>query len=716
MISRRSYVGVADARLVGVLLAVEFGSVDQVDQRGLGLLPLARLETAVGVDPELVRLEVSKHLLDAVLDLVLGGNTRGVDVVDTGADVARVGLVDEDLEELGVALAVLNRQDIGIKSSDGVEEVLELRVAEVGVDLSRVANTSGRELERVDGPREVSLTLLAGAERKTLTKSRLVDLDDVDASRLEVDNLVTEGKSKLLSLDGLVDVVTGERPPQAGDGASEHTLHGLGGLLGSVLGLLDRHGSRARDVTDDDRGTDAAGAVRLDPGVGGEDIAVQPLAEVLDHVVTLRLAVDVDVKVELVLDGNDLIDLLLNELLVLLGGDLALGELVALNTDLLGLGERANGGGGEERKLEVSLLLRITLRELGLAVVLLRSDLGLTVLDSGVVGAGRRGASLHRLGVGIDLLTDRGRALGDGLGNDGDLNSLLAGEREPVVNLLRQLLLAGKSMGSVEEGAGGGNDDTLLAKLLDSSLNKLDGLLEVGLPDVTAVNNTGGEDLLGAELLDDGEKLLGVADKIDVKAVQVGDGGDDVEVVDDVTEVGGQDKLGDVVTRELLVGRLESILDLRGEVEDEDGLVNLDSLGASLLQGLEQLDVDGEQLLEEADGLDALITVGLAESKERDRAEDDGAGGDTSLLGLEELANGLGVGSQLEGLVVLEGRLNIVVVGVKPLDHFLQIPSDSALYKCDTCSLTREGTSMPSFWWPRPMAKYSSMGSRPCLE
>jgi len=67
-----------------VLLAVELGGVDHVDKRGLGLLPLAGLETTVGVDPELLGLEVGQHLRDAVLDLLLRRNTRGVDVVDTG--------------------------------------------------------------------------------------------------------------------------------------------------------------------------------------------------------------------------------------------------------------------------------------------------------------------------------------------------------------------------------------------------------------------------------------------------------------------------------------------------------------------------------------------------------------------------------------------------------------------------------------------------------
>lgn len=42
-----------------------------------------------------------------------------MDIVDTGADVAGVVLVDEDLEELGVRLGVLNGENIGIQGSDG---------------------------------------------------------------------------------------------------------------------------------------------------------------------------------------------------------------------------------------------------------------------------------------------------------------------------------------------------------------------------------------------------------------------------------------------------------------------------------------------------------------------------------------------------------------------------------------------------------------------
>ena len=652
-------------------------SISYRSESRLGLRPGTSLEATVGVQPELFRSEVDQHLLDAVLDLLLGGDTRRVDVVNTGANVARVGLVDEDLEELSVRLAVLNGQDISIEGSDGVEEVLELGVAEVRVDLSAIGDTSSGQLEGVNSPLEVGNTGVTRAERKTLTESGLVDLDHSDASGLKVNNLVAESESELLSLDGLVDIVTGERPTQTSDGTSEHTLHGLGGDGSGVLRLLDGHRSRAGDITDDDRRTHAAGAVRLNPGVGGENVTSEALTEVLHHVVTLGLAVDEDIEIELLLDLDDLLDLLLDELLVLLRSDLTLGELVTLDADLLGLREGTNGGGGEKRELEGLGLLGVTLGEGRLAVVHLRGDSGLAGLDSGVVGAGRRRASLNRLGVGLELLTDSGGAVGDSLGDDDNLGGLLNSEGEPVADLGIEALLAGESVGDVKEGAGGGNNDTVLAELLNSVLDLLNGGLEVGLPDVTAIDNTGGEDLLGTESGDDGVELLGVANQVDVNRVEVLEVGEDINVVDDITEVGGEGDTGSLGTEgtELLVDWLEGSLGLLGKVEDQDGLINLDILDASSLELGQKINVERNELVNQSDGVNALATVGLAQSQEGDGTEEDGAGDDAGGLGLKELSNGLRLGSELEFLVVLESGLHVVVVRVEPLDHFLLIES-----------------------------------------
>jgi hypothetical protein len=196
---------------------------------------LTSLKTTIRIDPKLLRLEVLQHLLDSILDLLLAWNTRGVDIVDTRADVAGVGLIDKHLEELGVRFAVLDREDISIEGGNCVEEVLELRVAEVGVDLGRILDAGDGEAERLDGPVEVCFTLLAGTERKAFTEGWLINLDHIDTSGLKVDNLIAESESQLLGLDGLVDIVTREGPSETGDWTCQHALHWLLGDGNSVF-------------------------------------------------------------------------------------------------------------------------------------------------------------------------------------------------------------------------------------------------------------------------------------------------------------------------------------------------------------------------------------------------------------------------------------------------------------------------------------------------
>lgn len=179
------------------------------------------------------------------------------------------------------------------------------------------------------------------------------------------------------------------------------------------------------------------------------------------------------------------------------------------------------------------------------------------------------------------------------------------------------------------------------------------------------------ENLVRAELLEDRLKLLGVADKIDVQTLHVGKGRENVEVVDNVTEVGGNNdgRNSAALGGKGLVDGLESILNLRAEIEDEDRLVDLDALGTGSLESLQELNVDRHKLVNQSDGVDGRATVGFAESEERDGADEHGTGLEASLLGLEELPDGLGVLGKGEGLVVLKGGLDIVVVGVEPLDH-----------------------------------------------
>jgi hypothetical protein len=224
--------------------------------------------------------------------------------------------------------------------------------------------------------------------------------------------------------------------------------------------------------------------------VSGESVTLESLTEELNHIDTLGLAVHIDIKAELILDLDGEVDLLLDEVVVGLLRDLTLGELVPLDTDLAGLGERSNGGGREQGKAEVGLLLSIAGVEARLAVVLGGGNLGLALLDLGVVGAGGLSTRLHGGGVGIKLGADR-LGVSHGLSEDGNFLDLLAGEGEPLVDISGELLLAGQGVRSVKEGAGGGNNDAVLAESLDGGLKKANGLLEVVLPDVPAVNDTG---------------------------------------------------------------------------------------------------------------------------------------------------------------------------------------------------------------------------------
>jgi len=175
--------------------------------------------------------------------------------------------------------------------------------------------------------------------------------------------------------------------------------------------------------------------------VGGEDVTAQALTKVLNHVVTLRLPVDENVETKNLLLTDDELNLMLDELVVLLGSDVTLGVLLTVDTDLLRLGERTDGGGREEREFEVSLLGGETLGESRLAVEHFGGDLGLTLLDGGIVGAARGGTCLHGGSVGLELSLDLSGASVDGLGDDSNFTGLLGGKREPVGNLGGEVLL-----------------------------------------------------------------------------------------------------------------------------------------------------------------------------------------------------------------------------------------------------------------------------------
>ena len=638
---------------------------DEVLERLLGLLPASGLETTVRVDDEEVGGEDLDHGGDSVLDLLLRGDTGRVDVVDTGANLVGVSVGLEDIEELEVGLGSLDGDDIGIESLDGGEDVSEVRVTEVGVDLDVVLNTRGGESERVDGPLEVGVPVLL-SERETLSDGGLIDLDGLDAGVGEVDDLVSKSEGELLRLNLLGDIGSGERPVEDGDRTGKHTLHGLLGKALGVGGPSDGHGLRSGNVRDDNGGSDVSGTVRLNPTKLGEDETVELLSEVLDHVVSLGLTVDKEVKTSLLLEVDGVLDLILHGLLVLLLGDLTLAKLGSGQSDLLGLGEGTDGGGGELGEVEVLLLGLSSLGEGGLSGELLLGDVGNSVSDSRVRGSLELSSGGNVLGV---LLKGGSLVAVEGSGEGGDLLTLLLGKGEPADLLGGEPGLDLEGDGGVEEGGRGGDDDSVGTELLDGLLGEGLGGLEVGLPDVSARDDTElNVDLGRLQGGEDSVELSGLSVEVDVKGV-------DREVLDEL------DALADSAVRggegDLGGNGGEGLVDLLvlgtpglGLVGDEDGLVNLDRLDTSVLELLEELLVDGEEVVEQREGLKVGGSVsGLGdESEVGDGAEEDGSGDDTEGLGLLVLGELLVV-VQLEGGVGGVGDLDDVVVGVEELAH-----------------------------------------------
>lgn len=582
-----------------------------------------------------------------------------MDVKDTGSDLGVVTVGREGAKDTHVTLGVLDGQDIGIHADNGLEDILEVTVAHVGVDDGGILDTGGREQEGIDSPLEVKVKVNR-AERETLANGGLIDLDVDNASLLQIGDLVADGQSQLGADDGAGNVITDKGPLQAGDGTGQHTLHGLLGQGLGVDSLGDGHGVDAVDITKDDWGTDAARTVRGNPSVLGEDVTFETLTKVGDHVVTLSLTVDKDVNLELFLLLDTEGDLLLNEVMVGSSIDLTLGELGTGKTDLLGLREGADGGGGEGGEGVGLALLDLTSGENVAAAELVRND-GLEALaDGSVGGVGGDATGLDGAGIVGQFSLDRVGTVVQGMGDDVDFLALLLRVCEPVEELGvlgGEALLEAEGDGSVQERARGSDEDTLRAKGIDCSLGELEGSGQVGLPDVTTIDQTEREDLGLADVGNDVLELLRGADEIDVETsnTRVLDEGD---VVANAAEVGGDQELElGGSGGQAGVGGVEVGNDGGRDIEGEDRLIDLDPIGTGSGELGKELLVDGEDLGEEGDEIEAGRVLGdLSEEEEGEGTEDDGAGVDAEGLGLIELLDGLDVGAEVEGLVGFELR------------------------------------------------------------
>src|SRR5882762_1540566 len=128
---------------------------DHVLQCRQRFLPAPRLESAVGVHPDLRAVQHARHVLQRARDLPGRRHARRVDVVHAGADLVGILVLLEALQQLRAGAGVLDRDHIRIHALDHLEHVVELAIAHMRVNLGPVAHPRRRQPERVHGPLQV---------------------------------------------------------------------------------------------------------------------------------------------------------------------------------------------------------------------------------------------------------------------------------------------------------------------------------------------------------------------------------------------------------------------------------------------------------------------------------------------------------------------------------------------------------------------------------
>ena len=144
---------------------------------------------------------------------------------------------------------------------------------------------------------------------------------------LQVANLITDGEGYLLAGERTGLVISYKRPFEDGYRTGEHSLHRQLGARLCEGAPIHGHRLLALHVAIDYWWFHAAGTVALNPSVLGEGKACQLLAEILHHVVALKLAVHQHIQSNLLLPFYAFSGFFLQQLIVFGSRNFALPEL-----------------------------------------------------------------------------------------------------------------------------------------------------------------------------------------------------------------------------------------------------------------------------------------------------------------------------------------------------------------------------------------------------
>ena len=331
--------------------------------------------------------------------------------------------------------------------------------------------------------------------------------------------------------------------------------------------------------------------------------------------------------------------------------------------DFHGLRERADGGGREARQAQLRRLLGRALAVGTFALAQVAADLGNGGLHHGVVHAGRLGARRQRGLVGGQLGGHGGAAFVDGACQQVQLIELLAGKGQPGPHLRVQALLAGQIDRHMQQRARR-RQPQALAQSRGQRLHPVQHGVQVGFPDVAAVDDAQRQHLVLRQQVDQRQHVVAAVDGVHMHAGH-GQVGRQVGVVLQLAEVGGQQQLY-AAGLELVISQVEGVAPVLIQLGHQNRLVDLHPFGARIGQRVQQLGVNGQQAVEQ--GQLVGIVLGLAQRQVSHRADHHRLGLHAERLGLGQLRQQARC-VQLELGVGREFGDDVVVVGVEPLGH-----------------------------------------------
>ncbi len=261
----------------------------------------------------------------------------------------------------------------------------------------------------------------------------------------------------------------------------------------------------------------------------------------------------------------------------------------------------------------------------------------------------------------------------DRIGQHAQLAELLPGERQPAAQFVIELLFVVQIDRRMQQRTRWRQPQRIAAHVTVGVARQHQRVVQMGAPDVAAVDQAGGQHATGRQRLDHRIELLRRADQVHVQAIDRQRSGQR-EVVFQRAEVRRHQHLGARSLGQHRIGMFERGAGGLIQILHEQWLIQLHPRRASRLELGKQLHIHRQQRIEQVQRVAAI--GGLGQPQERDRPDQHRPGFDPQRLGLAVFGQRL-VAAHREGLAGLQLGHQVVVVGVEPLGHLQRMQVDA---------------------------------------